>query len=31
MAKKIISVKPQGRFMFHTYGADCGGCGIIRT
>lgn len=30
MAKKI-NVKPQGRFMFHTWGADTGGCGIIRT
>lgn len=30
MAKKI-PVKPQGRFLFHTYGADMGGCGVIRT
>jgi len=30
MSKKI-TIKPQGKFMFHTWGADCGGCGIIRT
>lgn len=30
MAKKI-KIKPQGKFAIHTYGADVGGCGIIRT